>query len=142
MGNSKRKEYCKRGHELTDTNSYRRPSRPSDRQCRICVNNLSRFRRRPEVAGKTILIDMADVLVPVGSHLVLRHPGIPAYIQQLVSRGALVRIGYMFPPPPGAQKLIPDAEWVPMPAHDYHLSAGSYSLRAGWEACLSRNDLP
>ena len=37
MAQQARQDQCKRGHELTGTNVYRRPSRPGKRECRRCA---------------------------------------------------------------------------------------------------------
>lgn len=41
-----RRTYCKRGHELTEDNVYRPPSRPHHRQCRACRAVYNERRRR------------------------------------------------------------------------------------------------
>lgn len=40
------KTHCKNGHEFTDENTIRRPSRPSHRECRTCNRAADRRRRK------------------------------------------------------------------------------------------------
>lgn len=39
--------HCKHGHEFTPENTYRAPSRPSERRCRACGHERKRRPRRP-----------------------------------------------------------------------------------------------
>jgi hypothetical protein len=38
--------HCPQGHEYTEDNTYRFPSRPNERQCRTCVTERNREARR------------------------------------------------------------------------------------------------
>jgi hypothetical protein len=47
-GRKARQTHCLRGHELTEANIYRKPSRPTSRECRTCMaeREAKRLRRR------------------------------------------------------------------------------------------------
>ena len=75
------------------------------------------------------------------------HPAIPGYISRLQDLGARVLLATDTPIVLGGldkwlKTALPGTALVYMPAHEIFISAKCVSNAAGWEACLSRNDLP
>ncbi|MGX6605656.1 HNH endonuclease signature motif containing protein [Micromonosporaceae bacterium Da 78-11] len=52
-GANSRKTHCRNGHEFSESNIYRPPSRPKSRVCRECLkaNQQARFKARARVAA-------------------------------------------------------------------------------------------
>lgn len=50
-GDNARKTHCIRGHEFTDDNTYRKPSAPLERQCRVCNRILKERAKELTYAG-------------------------------------------------------------------------------------------
>ena len=46
-----RRTHCKAGHELTEENTYTRPSRPGTKECKVCraENSKERYRKRKAI---------------------------------------------------------------------------------------------
>ena len=44
MARQARQTRCKRGHDFTESNTWRKPSRPNHRECRICKQVAERSR--------------------------------------------------------------------------------------------------
>lgn len=49
------KTHCRRGHEYTDANTYRPPSAPNQRHCRICKDDQTRRTRAADKARRAAL---------------------------------------------------------------------------------------